>query len=122
MTTRRTFIGTSLGTGALAATGCQTTGSAGKRRIVDAQIHLWQAPSAEWPWVPGMKPQMPEPFSIEKLVPMIDAAGVDRVVIVPPASLTGRCRTLRALRNIRTCRSSCRRHRAIRCSRIRLPT
>ena len=88
MTTRRRFIGTTLGTGALAATGCQSTGSSGntgKRQIVDAQIHLWQAPSAEWPWVPGMKPQMPEPFSIEKLVPMMDAAGVDRVVIVPPS-------------------------------------
>ena len=27
---------------------------------------------------------MPEPFTIERVVPMMDEAGVDRVVIVPP--------------------------------------
>jgi len=52
---------------------------------VDAQVHLWKAASADWPWVPGMKPQMPEPFTIEKLLPLMDAAGVDRVVVVPPS-------------------------------------
>ncbi len=85
MTTRRQFIGSALGASALAAAGCQTTGGEGKRMLVDAQIHLWKAPSADWPWVPGMKPQMPEPFTIEKLVPLMDEAGVDRVVIVPPS-------------------------------------
>ena len=53
--------------------------------IVDAQVHLWTAPRPDWQWVPGMKPQMPEPFTIEKLVPMMDEAGVDRVVVVPPS-------------------------------------
>ena len=28
----------------------------------------------DWKWVPGMKPQMPEPFTIEKLVPLMDEA------------------------------------------------
>jgi predicted TIM-barrel fold metal-dependent hydrolase len=56
-----------------------------KRTIVDAQVHLWKAPSADWPWVPGRKPQLPEPFTIEKLVPLMDEAGVDRAVIVPPS-------------------------------------
>jgi L-fuconolactonase len=56
-----------------------------KRTIVDAQVHLWKAESEDWKWVPGMKPQMPEPFTIEKLVPLMDQAGVDRVVIVPPS-------------------------------------
>jgi predicted TIM-barrel fold metal-dependent hydrolase len=55
------------------------------RMIVDAQAHLWKAESPDWPWVPGRKPQLPEPFTIEKLVPMMDEAGVDRVVIVPPS-------------------------------------
>src|SRR5690242_3403473 len=32
-----------------------------------------------------MKPQLPEPFTIEKLVPLMDGAGVDRVVVVPPS-------------------------------------
>jgi predicted TIM-barrel fold metal-dependent hydrolase len=84
MTTRRQFIGTALGASALAAAGCQSMGS-GKRQLVDAQVHLWKAASADWPWVPGMKPQMAEPFTIEKLVPLMDEAGVDRVVIVPPS-------------------------------------
>jgi predicted TIM-barrel fold metal-dependent hydrolase len=53
--------------------------------IVDAQVHLWKAESPEWPWVPGRKPQLPEPFTIEKLVPLMDEAGVDRAVIVPPS-------------------------------------
>jgi len=85
MTTRRQFIGGALGAGALAAAGCQTTPGSGKRALVDAQVHLWKAASADWPWVPGMKPQMPEPFTIEKLVPLMDEAGVERVVIVPPS-------------------------------------
>ncbi len=55
------------------------------RTIVDAQVHLWKAESEDWKWVPGRKPQLPEPFLIEKLVPLMDEAGVDRVVIVPPS-------------------------------------
>jgi predicted TIM-barrel fold metal-dependent hydrolase len=53
--------------------------------IVDAQVHLWKAESPDWPWVPGRKPQLPEPFTVEKLVPLMDEAGVDRAVIVPPS-------------------------------------
>ena len=41
--------------------------------------------SPDWKWVPGRKPQLPEPFTIEKLVPLMDEAGVDRAVIVPPS-------------------------------------
>lgn len=88
MITRRRFIGSTLGAGAvLAVQGCQQMGGqpAGKRMIVDAQVHLWKAESADWKWVPGMKPQMPEPFTIEKLVPLMDEAGIDRVVVVPPS-------------------------------------
>jgi predicted TIM-barrel fold metal-dependent hydrolase len=55
------------------------------RTIVDAQGHLWLAESPDWKWVPGRKPQLPEPFTIDKLVPMMDEAGVDRAVIVPPS-------------------------------------
>jgi predicted TIM-barrel fold metal-dependent hydrolase len=53
--------------------------------IVDAQVHLWTAETPEWRWVPGRPPQLPEPFTIEKLVPLMDEAGVDRVVVVPPS-------------------------------------
>lgn len=55
------------------------------RTIVDAQAHLWTAETADWKWVPGRKPQLPEPFTIEKLLLLMDEAGVDRVVIVPPS-------------------------------------
>src|SRR5437879_2083072 len=55
-----------------------------RRIIVDSQIHMWPANRPDRPWVPGTRPQLPEPFTIERVVPMIDEAGVDRVVIVPP--------------------------------------
>ena len=55
-----------------------------RRLIVNSQIHLWKANTPDRPWVPGATPQLPEPFTIERLVPMMDEAGVDRVVIVPP--------------------------------------
>jgi hypothetical protein len=43
---------------------------------------VWKVESADWPWIPGLKPQMPEPLTIEKLVPLMDEAGVDRAVNV----------------------------------------
>lgn len=55
-----------------------------KRLIVDAQIHMWPANRPDRPWVEGAQPQLPEPFTIERVMPLIDEAGVDRVVIVPP--------------------------------------
>jgi predicted TIM-barrel fold metal-dependent hydrolase len=48
-------------------------------------VHLWKAETPDWKWVPGRQPQLPEPFTIERLIPMMDEAGVDRVVIVPPS-------------------------------------
>ena len=56
-----------------------------KRLIVDAQVHLWKAESPDWPWLPGFPPQLPEPMTIKRLIPMMDEAGVDRVVVVPPS-------------------------------------
>ena len=53
--------------------------------IVDAQVHLWKANTPDRPWLPDRVAQLPEPFLIEKLVPMMDEAGVDRAVIVPPS-------------------------------------
>ncbi len=55
------------------------------RTIVDAQAHLWKAESPDWKWVPGRTPQLPEPFTIEKLVALMDEGGIDRAVIVPPS-------------------------------------
>src|SRR5215475_11438796 len=80
---RRMLIGTA---GMAVALGAARVAAAEprKRLIVDSQIHMWPANTPDRPWVPGTRPQLPEPFTIERVVPMIDEAGVDRVVIVPP--------------------------------------
>jgi predicted TIM-barrel fold metal-dependent hydrolase len=83
MLSRRQFVASTLA--ATAALASKPSMAQGKRTIVDAQVHLWKAESDDWKWVPGMKPQLPEPFTIEKLVPLMDEAGVDRVVVVPPS-------------------------------------
>jgi predicted TIM-barrel fold metal-dependent hydrolase len=89
MLSRRSFLNSTVGAGVALATAQQAAprpaAAQAKRLIVDAQVHLWKAESPDWPWMPGMKPQMPEPFTIEKLVPLMDEAGVDRAVIVPPS-------------------------------------
>ncbi len=63
----------------------QATRQQARRLIVDSQVHLWKAESSDWPWLPGFPPQLPEPMTIERLLPMMDEAGVDRVVVVPPS-------------------------------------
>jgi len=87
MISRRRFIGTALGAGlALSTQGCQQMASqpARKRMIVDAQVHLWKPESGDWRWVPASSLSF-RTFTIERLLPMMDEAGVDRVVIVPPS-------------------------------------
>src|SRR5262245_11925738 len=91
MLSRRDFLNSTVGAGlALAASqpaAAQTPPAPGARKhvIFDARVRLWKPESPDWPWGPGMKPQMPEPFTIEKFVPLMDEAGVDRAVIVPPS-------------------------------------
>ncbi len=65
--------------------------------ITDAQVHVWQAHSAERPWptqslpgqgfiaVPGARPHRAEPIGAQEMIAMMDAAGVARAVIVPPS-------------------------------------
>lgn len=53
--------------------------------IVDAQVHFWKADSPDRPWLQGRVAQLPEPFTVEKLLPMMDEAGVARAVVVPPS-------------------------------------
>ena len=88
MLSRRRFFSAAISaglTGAAAGLGAHPVLAQRKRLVVDSQVHLWKAESDDWKWIPGMQPQMPEPFTIEKLVPLMDEAGVDRVVIVPPS-------------------------------------
>ena len=89
MLTRRSFLDGALGAGLLLAAQRARPASAQaaqqpRRIIVDSQIHMWKASTPDRPWVAGTRPQLPEPMTIERVVPMIDEAGVDRVVIVPP--------------------------------------
>jgi predicted TIM-barrel fold metal-dependent hydrolase len=80
---RRKFLRATVSAG-VALAGAQTAAAQTRRLIIDSQIHMWPANTPERPWVPGAQPQLPEPFTIERVVPMMDEAGVDRVVIVPP--------------------------------------
>ena len=87
MLTRRSFVTSTLAAGAaLAPQGPRkAVAQVDRRLIVDAQIHLWKAESEDWKWVPGAQPQLPVPFTIERAISMMDEAGVDRAVIVPPS-------------------------------------
>src|SRR5262245_18109813 len=86
MLSRRNFLNATIATSAALATqGPQKAAAQANRRlIVDAQIHLWKAESEDWKWVPGAQPQLPWPFTIENAISMMNEAGVDRAVIVPP--------------------------------------
>ncbi len=55
--------------------------------IVDSQVHIWGADTPQRPWPPGRAHQAhrPQPFSKDDLLKEMDAAGVGRVVIVPPS-------------------------------------
>src|SRR5262249_41792020 len=56
------------------------------RLIVDAQVHVWRPSTAEQPWPNrDAKPQMPDPFTLERLMSAMDEAGGDRVGLVPPS-------------------------------------
>src|ERR1043165_1801132 len=84
MLSRRELLGSTLAAGA-ALMSQKVVAQPAKRMIVDAQIHLWKAESDDWKWVPGARPQLSEPFTIERALPLMDEAGVERAVVVPPS-------------------------------------
>ena len=53
--------------------------------ICDSQVHIWAANTPQRPWAPGTRPHRAEPLGHEELLREMDAAGVDRVAIVPPS-------------------------------------
>ena len=53
--------------------------------IVDSQVHIWGENTPERPWPKRAEPQRPVPLGKDELLGEMDAAGVDRVIIVPPS-------------------------------------
>ena len=55
--------------------------------IVDSQVHIWgeNTPERPWPAVQAVKAQRDIPLGQDELLREMDAAGVSRVVIVPPS-------------------------------------
>ena len=58
--------------------------------IVDAQVHIWGPPTAARPWAKGQKPQRAEPLGLDELQQQMEAAGVERALLVPPRIEDGR--------------------------------
>jgi predicted TIM-barrel fold metal-dependent hydrolase len=54
--------------------------------VSDAQVHLWEVhrPDRPWPQEQQRPPHRPNGFSPEEMLAEMNAAGVDRAVIVPP--------------------------------------
>ena len=54
--------------------------------VTDVQVHLWEPerPDRPWPKPQQRPPHRPNGFSAEEMLNEMDAAGVDRAVIVPP--------------------------------------
>jgi predicted TIM-barrel fold metal-dependent hydrolase len=56
-------------------------------RIIDGQVHVWQPESPDRPWPKGgsARAQLPYALTCERLLAMMDEAGVDRAILVPPS-------------------------------------
>lgn len=54
--------------------------------ITDSQVHIWEVDRPDRPWPKPLRnaPQMPNGFSAPEMIAQMDAAGVDRAIIVPP--------------------------------------
>jgi predicted TIM-barrel fold metal-dependent hydrolase len=57
-----------------------------KKLITDVQVHLWEPERLDRPWPKPQQrpPHRPDGFSGEEMLKEMDAAGVDRAIIVPP--------------------------------------
>lgn len=53
--------------------------------IIDAQIHIWQENTPDRPWPSGAVSLQGPPFSMEQAIATLDAARVDRAILVPPS-------------------------------------
>jgi predicted TIM-barrel fold metal-dependent hydrolase len=55
--------------------------------IIDAQVHVWLPETPDRPWPPGgaARAQLPYALDYSKLIPLMDEAGVDGAILVPPS-------------------------------------
>ena len=55
--------------------------------VIDSQVHIWAANTPERPWMEGMEKRahLPTPLDADMLLGLMQEAGVDRAVIVPPS-------------------------------------
>lgn len=59
--------------------------------VVDTQIHIWKEETPDRPWVPGARERIrlnghrEDPFSYEEALELMDEAGVNRALILPPS-------------------------------------
>jgi predicted TIM-barrel fold metal-dependent hydrolase len=52
--------------------------------LTDAQLHVWEADRPDRPWDRQQRPQLDEPFTVDRALALLDQHGVDRAVLVPP--------------------------------------
>lgn len=52
--------------------------------VVDSQVHIWGAHSAERPWVAQGRAHRDEPLGADELLTEMATAGVDAAILVPP--------------------------------------
>jgi ureidoglycolate dehydrogenase (NAD+) len=59
--------------------------------VVDSQIHIWKEETPDRPWVPGARERIrlnghrEEAFSYEEALQLMDEAGVNRALLLPPS-------------------------------------
>ena len=55
--------------------------------IIDAQVHVWLPETPDRPWPPGGADRVQLPYALDytKLLTLMDEAGVDRAILVPPS-------------------------------------
>jgi predicted TIM-barrel fold metal-dependent hydrolase len=59
--------------------------------IADSQVHIWLPEGPDRPWVPGARERIrknghrEDPFSFEECLGLMDEAGVDRCMLLPPS-------------------------------------
>ena len=59
--------------------------------IADSQVHIWLPEGPDRPWVPGARERIrknghrEDPFSYEECIGLMDEAGIDRNMLLPPS-------------------------------------